>query len=179
MKRIINEGNTDINVRDSGEDAYTAVYFAAWDGKVEILKYLIKAGADTDIVGNDGDTALHLAVATGKTDCVKILLEAGVNIERRRRSSESVNSKDGDTPLRTAFMQQHWPIIELLLYEGANLNVLNEPCSKPIDGEVDLFTVTRNEDKKNMPRFLGKFDKKKTDELENTINIIFCILLLI
>jgi hypothetical protein len=168
VKRIIKEGNTDINVRDSGEDAYTAVHFAAWDGKVEILKYLIKAGADTDIVGNDGRTALHLAAVLGHVETVEALLKAGVDIERRIPGGNKYFSKEGATALRDALISQRWEVVEMLIDAGADISCLNEPCKEALSGKNDLFDVIRllNEDGEYSN---GEFDEAKLGELENKV----------
>ena len=82
VNRIIDEGG-DLDILDTGEDKYTAVHFAAWDAQNEILKVLIDAGANPDIIGTDSRTPIHLAAANGRTEAVKILIEAGVDINRR------------------------------------------------------------------------------------------------
>ncbi len=168
VKRIIKEGKTDINVRDTGNDAYTAVHFAAWDGKVEILKYLIKSGADTDVVGNDGRTALHLAAVLGHVEAVEALLKAGVDIEKRIPDGNKYFSIDGATALRDALISQRWEVVEMLIKAGADISCLNEPCKEALRGKNDLFDVIRllDEDGEYSE---GLFDKEKLAELENKI----------
>jgi ankyrin repeat protein len=127
LQHIIKKG-IDLNERNKDADGYTAVHFAAWDGKDDALKMLLKAGADPDIVALDGRTALHLATAMGYSDTVKILIGAGIDIDRRITEGNKYYSKNGATALREALINQSWEVIELLVDEGAVLSSLKEPC---------------------------------------------------
>lgn len=128
VNRIIQEGG-DLDILDSGQDKYTAIHFAAWDGQNEVLKALIDAGANPDILGTDSRTPIHLAAANGRTEAVKLLIEAGVDINRRVLQPNEYHSEEGGTPLREAVLNQVWPVIELLIQHKADLTCLMEPCA--------------------------------------------------
>ena len=128
VNRIIQEGG-DLDILDTGQDKYTAIHFAAWDGQNEALKVLIDAGANPDILGTDSRTPIHLAAANGRTEAVKLLIEAGVDINRRVLQPNEYHSEEGGTPLREAVLNQVWPVIELLIQHKADLTCLMEPCA--------------------------------------------------
>lgn len=128
VNRIIQEGG-DLDILDTGQDKYTAIHFAAWDGQNEVLKVLIDAGANPDILGTDSRSPIHLAAANGRTEAVKLLIEAGVDINRRVHQPNEYHSEEGGTPLREAVLNQVWPVIELLIQHDADLACLMEPCA--------------------------------------------------
>ena len=39
----------------------TALHLAAYEGQVEVVKFLLQNNADTAMTDNEGDTALHFA----------------------------------------------------------------------------------------------------------------------
>lgn len=128
INRIIQEGG-DLDILDTGQDKYTAIHFAAWDGQNEVLKALIDAGANPDILGTDSRTPIHLAAANGRAEAVKLLIDAGVDINRRVLQPNEYHSEEGGTPIREAVLNQVWPVIELLIQHKADLTSLMEPCA--------------------------------------------------
>nr|XP_015214813.1 PREDICTED: ankyrin repeat and SOCS box protein 1 isoform X2 [Lepisosteus oculatus] len=67
----------------------TPLRIAATAGHGDCVSYLIKQGAEVDLVDVKGQTALYVAVVNGHLNCVKILLEAGAdpNGSRHHRST--------------------------------------------------------------------------------------------
>jgi len=128
VNRIIQEGG-DLDILDTGQDKYTAIHYAAWDGQNEVLKALIDAGANPDILGTDSRTPIHLAAANGRAEAVKLLIDAGVDINRRVLQPNEYHSEEGGTPIREAVLNQVWPVIELLIQHEADLTSLMEPCA--------------------------------------------------
>ena len=55
----------------------TALIEASYQGKIEIAKVLIGAGANLDLKTHGGDTAYSMASGTGNTEIVAALKEAG------------------------------------------------------------------------------------------------------
>ena len=60
---------------------FTALHVAASSGFNDIVRMLIKAGADLQAVTHGGETALYLAVAQGHRDTAQILSDAGAQYE--------------------------------------------------------------------------------------------------
>src|SRR5689334_725009 len=68
----------DVNAR---ERLYgrTALIIAAIEGHLEIVRMLVEAGSDLNIVDAEGETALSLARSYGNLDVAALLVEAGAN----------------------------------------------------------------------------------------------------
>ena len=72
------------------------MHYAAWNGHLPVVVYLLSVGADTDIVNNDGKTALQLAekIRSWDTDEQKkdkpiiatVLKEAKSSLEKLSRA---------------------------------------------------------------------------------------------
>ena len=48
---------------------------AAYNGKLELVRYLTQIGADINIPNAANDNALHLAARWGRVDIIKLLLD--------------------------------------------------------------------------------------------------------
>lgn len=47
---------------------------AATNGKADVVRYLMKVGADVTLKGEDGMTALHMAAKSGHLDVCQVIL---------------------------------------------------------------------------------------------------------
>ena len=131
------EAGADLDASFDDGEGYTAVHFAAWDGKDQILSYLLEAGAQADVVGEDGYTPLFLAAAGGHLKCVEILVEKGADVNRRLIDDNIYFSKQGGTPLTKAFINGFLELSLFLIDSGADPFVLTEPCKNA--PSPDLF----------------------------------------
>lgn len=107
----------DINTRNrSGQ---TALMMAASAGHMEIVKLLLKRGADISIQddlrdGNPRFTAYEYAGRNGNTEVVKTLLETSPNVD--------ATSPGGWTALMRASLNGYTDTVKLLLGKGAWVN---------------------------------------------------------
>jgi len=105
------------NIRKDGSKnkefnfGYTRLERASNDGKINMVKGLLKLGADVKKVGSKKIPALHLASLRGHKDIVKVLLKAGAEMNKVDR--------EGYTPLLRAIRNGHDDIAMLLLKAGA------------------------------------------------------------
>lgn len=138
-QRIVDlvDAGVDLDASFDDGEGYTAAHFAAWDGKDEILAYLLEAGAQADVVGEDGYTPLFLAAAGGHLNCVKLLVEKGADVNRRLKDDNVYFSKQGGTPLTVAFVNGFLGMALFLIDSGADPFVLREPCKNA--PSPDLF----------------------------------------
>jgi ankyrin repeat protein len=101
------------------------LHYAAWHGRLEILKQLLNAGAQVDMRDYLEFTPLLLALRGNHPDCAKELI----------RSFADVNAVwlKGDGPLHYAAQDNALEIQSLLLDEGANIALQNNEKWTPLD----------------------------------------------
>lgn len=73
--------SADVNQTD--DLGRTALFWAAFDGRVELLGTLITCGADVNKKDTDGATALTAAVTEPQPEAVRLLLAAGADVHAR------------------------------------------------------------------------------------------------
>jgi serine/threonine-protein phosphatase 6 regulatory ankyrin repeat subunit B len=125
---------------------------ATFDGNLERVKEIIEAGGDVNSINEFHWTALHIASDRGHLELVEYLLEKGASLEIRcdesiRYFALSIGSDLDDkaiwekwnlrgrflrgTPLNLAAFRGHIMIANLLIKNGANLNI--KGGHKPLD----------------------------------------------
>jgi uncharacterized protein len=111
--RMLIKSGINLNIKYSYY-GWTALHWAAFHGKLDIVKALINAGADVNAKDNDGWTALHLAAKYGDLDVVKALINAGADL--------NVQDNFGRTALHWAARNGKLDIVKALINAGADLN---------------------------------------------------------
>jgi ankyrin repeat protein len=97
---------------DDGAHGMPPLQFAASGGKVEMIRFLVKRGADVNYgVKTKGQTALLYAIFGGHIEAVKTLIELKANVNAK--------TKNGDTPLTAAARGDQEDIIAILKAAGA------------------------------------------------------------
>lgn len=79
-------------------------------GQFQIVKLLLKRGANFHIIDNDGDTPLHWSCLDGSIDIVQFLIDKGCDIHKR--------NNDGKTPLMLACEKGHLGAVHRLIAKG-------------------------------------------------------------
>ena len=107
----------DVNGKDS--EGYTALMKAALAGHPDIVRALIKAGADVEAKTTaSGATALMIAAEEGQTEAVQALLESpGIK--------KDAQDTDGWTALMLAASEGHTNTVKALLDKGADANAVD------------------------------------------------------
>jgi len=88
------------------KDNDTAIMVAAENGSRNILKYIIKKGANVNYQNTKGETALIRAVMKGAKDNVKILIENNADI--------NLKDKNGNTAMDYAQKSNYNEIVKIL-----------------------------------------------------------------
>lgn len=86
---------------------------AAQRGDLEVVRELLRSGADVNAAQGDGMTALHWAAERGDVELGEVLLYAGANVEAGTRIGRY-------TPLHVAAREGREEFVRLVLDAGAN-----------------------------------------------------------
>ena len=99
--------NVDINclVKHADGNQRTFLMIASLKGELEIVRHLIKRGAEVDKADNFGVTALHLAAQNGQVAVVESLL--------RHKANKEKATNDGATPLFSAAHNGHLEVVRV------------------------------------------------------------------
>jgi len=124
VKFLLSKGANPNITDNSGDTALLSVGFISdsIDDDIEIVRLLIKAGADIDFQDSNGSTALHSAVMFERSYLVKALLDNGANTE--------IRDKYNETPILSLCViskeEKAKEIFNLLLLKGTNINILDK-----------------------------------------------------
>lgn len=117
---------------------------AAYNGKVESVKWLLDKGEDANFVfAQTGENALHYTISktsemNERAEIVKMLIAAGVDVNKKTVAGEPTLCfmRDaflkGETPLHRAAAYASISIVETLLKAGA------DPASKDANGDTPI-----------------------------------------
>ena len=75
-------------------DGSTPILYAAGNGHGDVVRLLMKLGADINKADNDGETPLHGAALNGHGDVIQMLVAGGADVNKA--------TKYGSTPLDVA-----------------------------------------------------------------------------
>lgn len=124
---ISNLGHKPELVNAYSEDGFQPLGLAAYFGQLNIVDYLLKAGAEVNSPSKNSlrVTPLQSAVAGGHLEITRRLLEAG--------ASPNVREGGGYTPLHTAAHNGDIEIVRNLIFGGADLEAVSDKKEKPLD----------------------------------------------
>lgn len=129
VKELIQSGY-DINKPDIHGD--TALILAAYEGKNEILKLLLEAGADVSVLDPGMKaTALHAAAYAGRTEAAKLLIEYNIDINKQ-------GPYNGYTALHDAIWQNNIETAKVIIQAGADLNIKSNNGQTPLEMAKNL-----------------------------------------
>ena len=108
------------------------------NGWIEVVRVLLKHGADVHLALEDGSTAIVAASAGGYQDIVRLLAE-------HDKSCLEVRFKNGSTPLMTACLSGYVTVVQVLLAQGAAVNVLNDDhwSALTVAAQKGCFQITK------------------------------------
>lgn len=115
--RFLTERGVDVN--ESGKGTLTPLHMAAQHGNAEIVRLLLRCGADVDAecAFEDGMTPLREAVKWGHLDVCKLLIQYGADPLQV--------DMEGNTLAHTAVLGDNPELLEYLASQGVDLEQKN------------------------------------------------------
>lgn len=136
---------------------FTPLDWAARTGQTELIRELVREGADPDLRddGPNGWAPLHHAVHKGRLEAVRALLAAGAHVDA------GASRSNGITPLMLACAQGEPEIVDTLLAAGA------DPHAKQRGDETALTYAMTTGNRRVIQALLHKApDLRLTDSWE-------------
>jgi len=146
------------------DDGLAPLHFAAREGHIVILRYLLEKKANIEAKNASGAPPLHEAFRAGQIEAAKMLIQAGANVNARDAKGNTAmhlvmplgarseglalllskggdpNIKDdlGDSPLHVAVgTNMGLDIVQLLMANGADPNIRNADGKTPLHTAVE------------------------------------------
>jgi ankyrin repeat protein len=123
------EHGADVNAKC--DDLWTPLHLAFYVGELKAARTLLEHGADVNARNNDGRTPLHMLSSweaqrdeDDGSEEARRLLERGANVNEK--------DKDNATPLHLASYYKRLEIVRVLLYNGANIDIMNDQGKTPL-----------------------------------------------
>jgi len=158
---IVNERNTNILSQVNEGCGLTPLNVACKNNTIELMKYLIKKGADVNKLNGYGETCLFSICNRNNRDykndieILKYLINNGADVNKE--------NEEGETPLHRACAWQYMDIIKILVENGADVNKGNK------NGYTPLHEACRGDNKYLVKYFIENGgDVNKEDEKGRT-----------
>ncbi|WP_373073218.1 ankyrin repeat domain-containing protein [Sulfurimonas sp.] len=160
IKTIEKELNNGVDINTLSLE-YTPISWAAHNGQLEAVKYLVEHGAKIDAAYPDSYWApLHAASIQGHLDVVKYLVEQGADVNIN--NAKTTNDHWGATPLHMAANKGYFKIVKYLSEHGADLSLLDNDGKTPIESASDskIISYLQQHAKKDRELYLKKQEEK-------------------
>lgn len=118
-----------------------------------MMEALIEGGADINLLDDNGLAVLHYCIHTPtlrgyKLEFVKMLLAKGADPNLKNKAVDSVKfgsgwissldkNERGGTALHLAVSGNEYEIVEILLKNGADVDIVNKLSQTPLDVAID------------------------------------------
>ncbi|XP_050430101.1 ankyrin repeat domain-containing protein 17 isoform X3 [Adelges cooleyi] len=137
VAKILLEHGAGINTH-SNEFKESALTLACYKGHLEMVRFLLAAGADQEHKTDEMHTALMEASMDGHVEVARLLLDSGAQVNMPTDSFES--------PLTLAACGGHVELALLLIERGANIEEVNDEGYTPLmeaarEGHEDMVSV--------------------------------------
>ena len=124
-KLFLNNKKLWVDSKDQDDYQQTPLHKAAVNGQIEIVKFLIKHGADVNMRNNFDETALHTATFHSKIEAVKCLIKYGAQL--------NIKNQSGYAPLHLAALGGKINIAKCLIERSAQFDIRDRDNKTPFD----------------------------------------------
>jgi ankyrin repeat protein len=125
-QRLLTQHQMDVNAKDDDHEiGWSPLLLAARSGHLDLVRLLLKHGAEVNAKSKSEQTPLHGACWNGHASVAKLLCDHGANSNAKNRF--------GQTPLHWAAHYGHADVVRVLLAEGALVKARNEDGETPLD----------------------------------------------
>lgn len=161
VAKILVENGASINSH-SDEFKESALTLACYKGHLEMVRFLLEAGADQEHKTEEMHTALMEASMDGHVEVARLLLDSGAQVNMPADSFES--------PLTLASCGGHVELAMLLLERGANIEEVND------EGYTPLMEAAREGQEEMVALLLsqGADINSQTEETQETALTLAC-----
>ncbi|CAG9579611.1 unnamed protein product [Danaus chrysippus] len=161
VAKILLEHGAGINTH-SNEFKESALTLACYKGHLDMVRFLLAAGADREHKTDEMHTALMEASMDGHVEVARLLLDSGAQVNMPTDSFES--------PLTLAACGGHVELAMLLLERGANIEEVND------EGYTPLMEAAREGHEEMVALLLGQGASinAQTDETQETALTLAC-----
>ncbi|KAL5499588.1 hypothetical protein EMCRGX_G011033 [Ephydatia muelleri] len=136
----------------------SALHLASQHGHSEIVRELLKHGANIDAINRYGNTALHLAILGGHMITACVLIEGNANL--------NIRNQPGNTPLHLCCKAGYIDLASLLLQNGADSTIQNQ------NGKTAQMLARSNGCIGIVQLFLNKEEKFPVQETEGGTSFV-------
>ncbi|XP_069486894.1 ankyrin repeat domain-containing protein 17 isoform X4 [Ambystoma mexicanum] len=161
VARVLLDSGAGINTH-SNEFKESALTLACYKGHLEMVRFLLAAGADQEHKTDEMHTALMEACMDGHVEVARLLLDSGAQVNMPADSFES--------PLTLAACGGHVELAALLIERGANLEEVND------EGYTPLMEAAREGHEEMVALLLGQGANinAQTEETQETALTLAC-----
>jgi ankyrin repeat protein len=149
IRLVSAKGTNATYVNATGADGSTAIMYAAANDDLELVRALIKAGANVKLKNQFGTSALTEAAIIGSAPVIDTLLKAGAD--------PNFKTPDGETPLMAAARSGKVDAAKALLDAGADIN------AKETWGGQSALMWAAAQSQAGMVKFLASKDASLND----------------
>ncbi|XP_047998051.1 ankyrin repeat and KH domain-containing protein 1-like isoform X4 [Leguminivora glycinivorella] len=164
VAKILLKHGAGINTH-SNEFKESALTLACYKGHLDMVRFLLAAGADREHKTDEMHTALMEASMDGHVEVARLLLDSGAQV-----SSVNMPTDSFESPLTLAACGGHVELAMLLLERGANIEEVND------EGYTPLMEAAREGHEEMVALLLGQGAaiNAQTDETQETALTLAC-----